>query len=169
MSRPMNPPLAPDPAPAPPLPRLPALASSGTVSVCDLNGAERFLAWALRWRTALHDDEEFAADCLEESFRRAGLSAALQAFETYVREVHPVRQPCAAAQRLGCWHLRPQEATVLQAIACLQAGSTSGAARALASVCPPHQAFRAMAALRMLAHSIAAAGGQLRCWDAAPG
>ena len=27
-----------------------------------------------------------------------------------MRAVHPVRQPCAAAQRLGCWHLRPQEA-----------------------------------------------------------
>ena len=36
------------------------------VSVCELSGPERFVVWAIRWRSSAQDDEGFAADCLAE-------------------------------------------------------------------------------------------------------
>ena len=47
------------------------------LSVCDLTGAERFLVWAIRWESSVHDEPDFARDCLQESFDRAGLSTCL--------------------------------------------------------------------------------------------
>lgn len=46
------------------------------VSICDLTGAEQFLAWAMRWRSSAQHDEEFAEECLRDSFGRAVISAA---------------------------------------------------------------------------------------------
>jgi len=60
------------------------------LSVCDLSGAERFVVWALRWESSVHDDPDFAHDCLQESFERAGLGSLVPVFRGYVAIVHGV-------------------------------------------------------------------------------
>ena len=75
------------------------------VSVCELSGPERFVVWAIRWRCSAQDDESFAADCLSESFSRAGLDDARHALERFVCAACPERLHCPTAERLGCWRL----------------------------------------------------------------
>jgi hypothetical protein len=134
------------------------------VSVCDLTGAERFIVWAIRWRAARHDDEAFAAACLQDSFDRAGLSEAQPAFERFVAAARDTPLHCPAAQRLGCWRLSPLEAHALHAIACLQSGILGEAWKALAAVCPRPQASRALQPLHEVATCLARVGGTVNRW-----
>jgi hypothetical protein len=141
------------------------------VSVCDLTGVERFIVWAIRWRASAHDDAGFAADCLQDSFDRAGLRDAQPAFERFVAAARdePLHYP--AAQRLGCWRLSALEAHSLHAIACLQAGVIGEAWTTLTRVCGNAQAGRALQPLQDLAAALARSGGAINRWkfDPAPG
>jgi uncharacterized membrane-anchored protein len=136
-----------------------------TVSVCDLTGVERFVVWAVRWAASLHDEPQFARECLEESFERAGLASVLPVFRTYVRSVHGEPSPCPPAARLGCWRLNATEAHTLHALACLQADRFGDAWRALAAVCRRVDAARAMLALGEVADALTAIDGKVRPWN----
>jgi hypothetical protein len=142
-------------------PDLPACAG---VSVCALTGAERFLVWALRWESSLHEDPEFARECLQESFERAGMIEVLPVFRTFVRAVHGSRAPCAPASRLGCWKVNAFEATTLHAVACLQDGHFGESWRALSGLAPTRGAAGAMLALGEVAESLSRIGGRIRRW-----
>jgi hypothetical protein len=132
------------------------------ISVCDLTGAERFLVWAVRWESSLHDDESFAAECLLESFERAGLADLLPVFRSYVTIIHGARSACPPSARLGCWRINSAEATTLHAVACLQSGRFGEAWRAVSRLCSKTGAARAMLSLGELAESLAAVGGRVR-------
>lgn len=134
------------------------------VSVCDLSGVERFVVWAIRWRTSCEDGDDFAAACLEDSFDRAGLRDAQPAFEKFVQATCPMRATCPAVHRLGCWRLSPLEAHVLHAIACLQRGLVGEAWKALAQVCARRQAGRALGHLADLAGALERIGGHVARW-----
>lgn len=140
------------------------LRECGRVSVCDLSGVERFVVWAIRWRAAAHEDEAFAAACLQDSFDRAGLGEAQPAFERFVAAARDTPLHCPAAERLGCWRLSPLEAHALHAIACLQSGILGEAWQALAAVCSRHQASRALQPLHELATCLARVGGSVNRW-----
>jgi len=137
------------------------------VSVCDLNGAERFVVWAIRWRCSDQDDEEFADDCLQDSFDRAGLPAAKQALEQFVCATCPHRLACSAQQRLGCWRLNQLEARALHAIACLQAGLIGEAWHTLRVVCPEGRLQVALEALQDMALALQRSGGTIHRWKQA--
>jgi hypothetical protein len=134
------------------------------VSVCDLNGAERFVVWAIRWRSSDQDDEEFADACLQDSFDRAGLHAAKQALEQFVCAACPHRLACSALQRLGCWRLNELEARALHAIACLQAGLIGEAWHTLRVVCPDARLQVALESLQDMATALARSGGVIHRW-----
>lgn len=135
------------------------------VSVCDLNGAERFVVWAIRWRCSDQDDEEFADACLQDSFDRAGLPAAKQALEQFVCAACPHRLACSALQRLGCWRLNQLEARALHAIACLQAGLIGEAWHTLRVVCPEAQLQVALQSLQDMAAQLERSGGVIHRWQ----
>lgn len=141
------------------------LKGCGTVSVCDLNGAERFLVWAVRWQASQHDDTEFAAECLQETFERAGLGHLLPVFRGYVGIVHGAPSPCAPATRLGCWRVNAVEANTLHAVACLQSGRFGEAWQTLGSLCSRAGPARAMLALGEVAEALLATGGRVRPWQ----
>jgi hypothetical protein len=134
------------------------------LSVCDLTGAERFVVWAIRWESSLHDDPDFALDCLQESFDRAGLSTLIPVFRSYVAIVHGAPLPSSPASRMGCWRINTMEATTLHAIACLQAGLFGDAWRAVSSLCSRTGSTRALLALGELAEELSSIGGHLRPW-----
>jgi len=134
------------------------------ITVCDLNGAERFFVWAIRWASSLHDDAEFAASCLQESFERAGLGNVLPVFRTYVANVHGAPVPCVPAARLGCWRVNAVEAHSLHALACLQAGRFGDAWRTLSRMCSRFEAARAMLSLGEIADALNGVGGRIRPW-----
>jgi hypothetical protein len=134
------------------------------LSVCSLGGAERFLVWALRWESSLHDDPAFARECLQESFERAGMADALPVFSMFVSAVHGERSPCSAASRLGCWKINGFEATTLHAVACLQEGHFGESWRALSSLTPTKGAAVAMLALGEVAEALQRVGGRIRRW-----
>lgn len=140
-------------------------AACDAVSVCSLGGAERFLVWALRWESSLHEDASFASECLEESFERAGLADVLPVFRSYVRTVHGARAACAPAARLGCWTINAFEATTLHAVACLQEGGFGASWRALSQLAPTKGAAGAMLALGEVAEALARNGGRIRRWS----
>jgi hypothetical protein len=141
----------------------------GAVSVCSLGGAERFLVWALRWDSSLHEDPAFANECLQESFERAGMADVLPVFRTFVSAVHGSRSPCSAASRLGCWKVNAFEETTLHAVACLQEGHFGESWRALSSLAPGKGAASAMLALGEVAEALARIGGRIRRWPAISG
>jgi hypothetical protein len=134
------------------------------VSVCDLNGAERFVVWAIRWRCSDQDDEEFADACLQDSFDRAGLPAAKEALEQFVCAACPHRLACSALQRLGCWRLNQLEARALHAIACLQAGLIGEAWHTLRVVCPEAKLKVALESLQDMAAALERSGGVIHRW-----
>jgi hypothetical protein len=134
------------------------------VTVCELTGVERFVVWAIRWRTSSSDSDAFADACLEDSFDRAGLRAAQPAFERFVRATCPVRRHCPAVERLGCWRLSPLEAHALHAIACLQSGLLGEAWKSLGRVCSRGQVARALADLNDLAEALERIGGRVERW-----
>ena len=134
------------------------------VSVCDLTGVERFVVWAIRWRTSNEDEDSFADSCLEDSFDRAGLRTAQPAFERFVEATCPIRTSCPAAHRLGCWRLSPLEAHALHAIACLQTGLLGEAWKTLARVCARRQVGRALEHLNDLAEALDRIGGRVERW-----
>ena len=134
------------------------------VSVCELNGAERFLVWAIRWRCSAQDDEEFAAECLRDSFERAGLSGQQRALEAFVCSTCPERLNCPAAQRLGCWRLNTLEAHALHAVASLQRGLIGEAWRTLREVCPEPRLPGALDALQELGTALVRVGGRINSW-----
>jgi hypothetical protein len=138
----------------------------GEVSVCSLGGAERFLVWALRWESSVHEDPAFANECLRESFERAGVADVLPVFRTFVSAVHGSRAPCSPASRLGCWKVNAFEATTLHAVACLQEGHFGESWRALSSLAPTRGAASAMVALGEVAEALARIGGRIRRWPA---
>lgn len=138
----------------------------GGVSVCSLGGAERFLVWALRWESSLHEDPAFASECLQESFERAGMADVLPVFRTFVSAVHGSRAPCSPASRLGCWKVNAFEVTTLHAVACLQEGHFGESWRALSSLAPAKGAAGAMLALGEVAEALARVGGRIRRWPA---
>ncbi len=137
-------------------------ASCAGLSVCDLTGAERFVVWAIRWESSVHDDPAFAFDCLQESFDRAGLSAASSVFRSYVAIVHGAPLPTSPASRMGCWRINALEASTLHAIACLQAGLFGDAWRTVSSLCTRTCATRALLALGELAEELTLMGGHIR-------
>jgi hypothetical protein len=134
------------------------------LSVCDLTGAERFLVWAVRWESSVHDDPDFARDCLQESFERSGLGYLLPVFRTFVEIVHGAPRPSSPASRLGCWRVNAVEATTLHAVACLQAGRFGDAWQTLSRLCSRTGAARAMLALGELAEGLTHIGGRIRPW-----
>jgi hypothetical protein len=134
------------------------------LSVCDLQGAERFLVWALRWESSVHDDPDFAFECLQESFDRAGLGTVSSAFRSYVAMVHGAPLPASPASRMGCWRINAMEASTLHAIACLQAGLFGDAWRTVSSLCTRARATPALLALGELAEELTLIGGQIRPW-----
>jgi hypothetical protein len=136
----------------------------GGVSVCSLGGAERFVVWALRWESSLHEDPAFARECLHESFERAGMADVLPAFRKFVSGVHGERSPRSAASRLGCWKVNEFEATTLHAVACLQEGHFGESWRALSSLAPMKGAAVAMLALGEVAEALLHIGGHIRRW-----
>jgi hypothetical protein len=138
-------------------------------SVCDLSGAERFVVWAIRWESSLHDDPEFARDCLQESFERAGLGPLVPEFRRYVAVVHGEPSPSSPASRMGCWRINAVEATTLHAIACLQAGLFGDAWRAVSGLCTRTGATRALLALGELAEEFSNIGGRIRPWPGLTG
>lgn len=151
---------APSNSSSPPL----ALAACDDISVCDLNGVERFLVWSVRWSAALHDDAGFAEMCLQDSFDRAGLGAVLPVFRRYVATVHGAPTPCPPSARLGCWRINRVEAYTLHALASLQADRFGEAWHALAAVCPRFEAARAMLALGEIADALSSMGVRVRPW-----
>jgi len=140
------------------------LARCGEVSVCDLSAPEQFLVWAIRWRSSAQDDDEFAEDCLRDSFVRAGMPDAQRALEKFICTTCPVRLSCSASRRLGCWRLSGLEAHALHAVACLQAGLIGEAWRALRAVCPEPGLQSALESLQELGEAIARGGGTIRRW-----
>jgi hypothetical protein len=148
---------------ATPRPRF-CLADCRQVSVCDLTGAERFIVWAIRWRASSDAQDEFAAACLDDAFDRAGLRGVQPAFEQFLAASCPMAASCSAADRLGCWRLRPLEAHALHAIACLQAGLLGEAWKALARVCARRQVGRALLHLEELAAALDRIGGRIERW-----
>jgi hypothetical protein len=134
------------------------------LSVCDLKGAERFIVWAIRWESAVHDDPDFASECLQESFDRAGLSTVSSAFRSYVAMVHGTPLPSSPAARMGCWRINALEASTLHAIACLQAGLFGDAWRTVSSLCTRARATPALLALGELAEELTRVGGHIRPW-----
>jgi hypothetical protein len=136
----------------------------GGVSVCSLGGAERFVVWAVRWESSLHEDAAFARECLHESFARAGMADVLPVFRSFVRAVHGARAARAPASRLGCWKVNAFEATTLHAVACLQAGHFGESWRALSSLAPTTGAAGAMLALGEVAEALLRSGGRIRRW-----
>jgi hypothetical protein len=134
------------------------------LSVCDLSGAERFVVWAIRWESSLHDDPDFARECLQESFERAGLGMLVPEFRSYVAVVHGEPLPSSPASRMGCWRINAVEATTLHAIACLQAGLFGDAWRTVSSLCTRTGSTRALLALGELAEGLMVIGGQVRPW-----
>jgi hypothetical protein len=139
------------------------------VSVCDLTAAERFLVWAIRWRSSAQDDEEFAEDCLRDSFDRAGIPDAHRALEAFVCATCPVRLACSAVRRVGCWRLNVLEAHALHAAACLQDGLLGEAWRALREVCPEAHLQPALESLQELGNAIARSGGAIHRWRSGAG
>lgn len=138
-------------------------------SVCDLTGAERFLVWAIRWESSVHDDPDFALDCLQESFDRAGLGTVSSVFRSYVAIVHGAPLPSSPASRMGCWRINALEAATLHAIACLQAGLFGDAWRTVSNLCTRACATRALLALGELAEELTLIGGHIRPWPALKG
>ena len=138
------------------------------VSVCELSGPERFVVWAIRWRCSAQDDESFAADCLSESFSRAGLDDARHALERFVCAACPERLHCPTAERLGCWRLNRLEAHSLHAIGALQAGLIGEAWLTLRSVCPDAHLPDALEALEDMAQALARSGGCVKLWRRQP-
>lgn len=136
----------------------------GSVSVCSLGGAERFLVWALRWESSLHEETAFARECLQESFERAGMLDVLPVFRSFVDAVHEHRAMRAPASRLGCWKVNAFEATTLHAVACLQEGHFGESWRALSSLAPTKGASVAMLALGEVAEALSRSGGRIRRW-----
>lgn len=134
------------------------------LSVCDLTGAERFLVWAIRWESSLHDDPDFARDCLQESFERANLGPLVPVFRGYVAIVHGEPLPASPASRMGCWRINKVEAMTLHAIACLQAGLFGDAWRAMSTLCSRTGATRALLSLGELAEEFSNIGGLIRPW-----
>lgn len=134
------------------------------VSICDLTGAEQFLVWAIRWRSSSHEDEDFAQDCLRDSFDRAGMPDAHPALERFVCAACPLRLSCPASGRLGCWRLNVLEAHALHAAACLQDGLLGEAWQALRAVCPEAHLRPALESLQELGSAIARSGGTIRRW-----
>lgn len=139
------------------------------LSVCDLTGAERFVVWAIRWESSLHDDPNFALDCLQESFDRAGLGTLTPLFRSYVAIVHGAPLPASPASRMGCWRINTMEATTLHAIACLQVGLFGDAWRAVSSLCSRTGSTRALLALGELAEELTSIGGHIRPWPGLKG
>jgi hypothetical protein len=135
------------------------------VSVCELSGAERFVVWAIRWRASCGGEEQFADSCLDDAFDRAGLRTVQAAFEGFMAASCPHATECGAAQRLGCWRLRPLEAHALHAIACLQSGLLGEAWKTLALVCARRQVGRALVHLEELAAALARVGGRVDRWQ----
>jgi hypothetical protein len=135
------------------------------VSVCELSGAERFIVWAIRWRASSREDP-FADSCLDDAFDRAGLRNAQAAFEGFMVASCPHAAQCGAAERLGCWRLRPLEAHALHAIACLQSGLLGEAWKTLALVCARRQVGRALVHLEELAVALDRIGGRVQRWQA---
>lgn len=138
------------------------------VSVCDLPGAERFIVWAIRWRASNGRGDDFAAACLDDAFDRAGLRHAQAAFEGFMSASCPLASQCGAAERLGCWRLRPLEAHALHAIACLQSGLLGEAWKTLALVCARRQVGRALLHLEQLASALDRIGGRIQRWQTGP-
>jgi hypothetical protein len=136
----------------------------GGVSVCSLGGAERFLVWALRWESSLHDEPAFARECLQESFERAGMADVLPVFRSFVSSVHGPRASRSPASRLGCWKVNEFEATALHAVACLQQGHFGESWRALSGLEPLRGAAGAMLALGEVAEALLRIGGHVRRW-----
>jgi hypothetical protein len=134
------------------------------VSICDLTGAEQFLVWAIRWRSSAQHDEEFADECLRDSFGRAGMPEAHQALERFVCAACPLRLGCPASGRLGCWRLNLLEAHALHAAACLQDGLLGEAWLSLRAVCPDAQLPSALESLQELGSAIARNGGTIHRW-----
>ena len=134
------------------------------MSVCDLTGVERFIVWAIRWRASRQDDEEFAEECLRDSFERAGLSGAQRALEVFVCSTCPERLSCPASQRLGCWRLNRIEAHALHTIACLQAGLMGEAWQTLRTICPDRRIEPALEALQELGDALARMGAAINRW-----
>lgn len=114
----------------------------------------------------MHDDPDFARDCLQESFDRAGLSTAASIFRSYVAIVFGAPLPSSPASRMGCWRINALEASTLHAIACLQAGLFGDAWRTVSSLCPRAGATRALLALGELAEELTLIGGHIRPWPA---
>jgi hypothetical protein len=141
-----------------------SLAHCRNVSVCELNGAERFLVWAIRWRCSAQDDEAFAAECLRDSFERAGLAGSQRALEAFVCSTCPERLSCPSAQRLGCWRLNTLEAHALHAVSCLQRGLIGEAWRTLREVCPEPRLRSALEALQELGVALVRVDGQINPW-----
>ena len=138
------------------------------VSICDLTGAEQFLVWAIRWRSSAQNDEQFADECLRDSFGRAGMPEAHQALERFVCAACPMRLGCPASGRLGCWRLNLLEAHALHAAACLQDGLLGDAWQALRAVCPDAQLPAALESLQELGSAIARNGGTIHRWRKSP-
>lgn len=155
-----------DACPGPDREPLPSLDQCSDISVCDLSGAERFLVWALRWKSSLHDDEDFAAVCLQDSFERAGLAAILGVFRRYAATVHGLPCACPPSSRLGCWRINAVEARTLHAVACLQDGRFGDAWHALSALCGRRRAAQAMLSLGEIADAFAAQGALFRPWSA---
>lgn len=145
------------------VPRL--LERCGDVSICDLTGAEQFLVWAIRWRACWQDDDDFATDCLRDSFGRAGMPEAHPALEQFVCATCPMRLACPPAGRLGCWRLNVLEAHALHAAACLEDGLLGEAWRALRVVCPERSLQSALESLQELGRAITRNGGTIRRWQ----
>jgi hypothetical protein len=158
-----------DASPPPGPVSLSKLSGNEGLSVCDLTGAERFVVWSIRWESSLHDDPEFASDCLQESFARAGLGTLTPVFRSYVAIVHGAPLPASPASRMGCWRINTLEATTLHAIACLQAGLFGDAWRAVSSLCSRAGSARALLALGELAEELASIGGHIRPWPGLSG
>jgi hypothetical protein len=140
-----------------------------SLTVCDLDGAERFLVWAIRWAGSRQEDAGFADLCLQDSFDRAGLAAALPAFRRYVAAMHREPVQCPALARLGCWRMNALETHSLHALACLQARRFGEAWHTLAGVCPRLDAARAMLSLGELAEILDAHGIRVRAWRTSAG
>jgi len=150
----------------PPIPSHPfALDQCQRVSVCELTGVERFVVWAIRWRCSAQDDEQFAEECLQDSFDRAGLSGAQQALERFICSTCPQRLSCPASQRLGCWRLNALEAHALHAIACLQAGLIGEAWHTLRAICPEPKLQSALESLQELGLALAQSGSWINRWS----
>jgi hypothetical protein len=154
-----------DAAPATSAPPALDLAACERVTVCDLTGVERFLVWGMRWCASQHDDPSLAELCLRDSFERAGLTDSLPGFRRFVAAVQGAPARCASSARLGCWRVNRQEASMLHALACLQADRFGDAWRMLAGLCPRWEAARAMLALGEIADALSAMEARIRPGD----